>query len=923
MRKKIILVFYVMALGCHAANGQNDDLANVYGVVSQKITDDFGGNKSEFIHPLTSANVRLVTEKCDTLYATTNLQGVFAFRNLEPQTVLLNIFLVGKKSISGRYTIEPGRNAFYFTMEDVPERLDGAAVTAEIPLSKQAGDTTIFNAAAVSAQNTDNARAILEQLPGFQVGQDKITVDGEVVKRTYVNGVLIFGDNTMTALNALKADEVSKVLVYDEIAPTDRRRGLKHAQRQKVLDIKTKEKLMSLANAAVVAGGGVDGDGGTGRWLGAGGVAFWSEMFGVSALASTGNVGSVIDSDNLEDSTPSDVVLATQRLGALSSYDENVSAVASVSKYWKNRLYGNGIKASYSFGNDWHKSANHALTEYYQSEVNPAMTYFDTSSVSSLNRKHSFELSSVLNDTPLKSIDISLNGNVSKSRTDGVDAQRILSETEMIRHENSGSDVRNYGLGGRLGWAHNDLEKIRPSFELAADFHDNKDVSWNVDTLRSSYNRRQLSAEGFGRGVSASAGLSLEGMLINNDEHTLSLVGTLKSGYIHSRSRNMAVDNMDPSNPSIDYGSTYDYTWNIFNNSVSLSGSYLRKGLAVTANVEFRDTYRKDNEALPKPGCGSDRHFFSVLPWLTIKYRRISMTLHTSSEIPSLEQSRDRISNANPLVLTGGNPRLRQEYGLSGKLSYSTPIGRKRRMTLLAAIDGQCHFNSIVSATRYFDSETALPEYGNYIVPAGAILNTFSNASVPAWQIEGSANVSGVLIPNKLTLGANVVGHYKERPQYAGNVIVGLSEGFAMLSANMRYTPIQKKLFFNLSPKIHYCNSFSDGSETISEWISFSVGFSADYVFLKKGKFCIKNDLFYNRHLSGFGQNVLTDRLNAYVEWRMLRNSLTLRFGGYDLLNSSAKYVTKATALYNSQSWTPSWGRYFMFTVAYNFRKKE
>lgn len=922
MMKKLVLVLYVVALGCHAASGQNDTRANVYGVVSQKITDDFGGNKNEFTHPLVSANVRLVTEKSDTLYATTNSQGVFSFRNLEPQTILLNIFLVGKKSVSGRYAIESGRNVFYFMMEDAPERLDGAAVTAEIPLSKQVGDTTIFNAAAVSTKNADNARAILEQLPGFQVGQNKITVDGEVVKRTYVNGVLIFGDNTMTALNALKAEDVSKVLVYDEIAPADRHRGLKHAQRQKVLDIKTKEKFMSLANAAVVAGGGVDGDGGTGRWLGAGGAAFWSEMFGISALVSANNVGSAIDCDNMDGSSPSEIVLATQRLSALSSYDENVSATASVSKYWKDRLYGNGLKASYSFGNDWHKSMNRALTEYYRSDENPAMTYFDTSSVSSLSRKHSFEISSILNDTPLKSIDLSLNGNVSKSRSDGIEAQRIMSETEMIRHENNGSDVRNYGVGARLGWTHNDLEKIRPSFELEADFHDNKDVSWNVDTLKSSYNRRLLSADGFGRGISTSAGLSLEWMLINNDEHSLSFVGTLTSGYIHSRSRNMAIDNIDSSNPFIDYGSTYDYTWNVLNNSVAFSGSYLRNGLAIAANVEVKDTYRKDNETLPESGV-SNRHFFSVLPLLSIKYKHFSMTLHTSSEIPSLEQSRSRISNANPLVLIGGNPQLQQEYGLSGKVAYSTPLGTKRKMNLIAILDGQCHFNSIVSATRYFDSETVLPEYSNYIVPAGAILNTFSNASVPAWQIEGSVHVSGAIVTNKLTLSANATGHYKERPQYSGNAIVGLAEGFAMLSANMRYTAIRKKLFFNLSPKIHYGKSFSDSSETISEWLSFSAGFSADYIFLKKGRLCINNDIFYNLHLSGFGQNVLTDRLNAYVEWRMLKNSLTLRFGGYDLLNSSAKYVTKATAIYNRQSWTPSWGRYFMFTVAYDFRKKK
>lgn len=100
--KKLVLVLYVVALGCHAASGQNDTRANVYGVVSQKITDDFGGNKNEFTHPLVSANVRLVTEKSDTLYATTNSQGVFSFRNLEPQTILLNKYIFSWEKVGFR-----------------------------------------------------------------------------------------------------------------------------------------------------------------------------------------------------------------------------------------------------------------------------------------------------------------------------------------------------------------------------------------------------------------------------------------------------------------------------------------------------------------------------------------------------------------------------------------------------------------------------------------------------------------------------------------------------------------------------------------------------------------------------------------------------------------------------------------------------
>lgn len=51
---------------------------------------------------------------------------------------------------------------------------------------------------------------------------NSVSVDGVKVSRTYVNGILVFGDNPMNAVNALKADEVTQVKVYDEQSAIDR-----------------------------------------------------------------------------------------------------------------------------------------------------------------------------------------------------------------------------------------------------------------------------------------------------------------------------------------------------------------------------------------------------------------------------------------------------------------------------------------------------------------------------------------------------------------------------------------------------------------------------------------------------------------------------------------------------------------------------
>lgn len=98
-------------------------------------------------------------------------------------------------------------------------------VQQEIPsaeLMKKLNDTTIFNTHAIRSLPGDGLKDVLEQLPGFSVTDNSVSVDGVKVSRTYVNGILVFGGNPMNAVNALKADEVTQVKVYDEQSAIDR-----------------------------------------------------------------------------------------------------------------------------------------------------------------------------------------------------------------------------------------------------------------------------------------------------------------------------------------------------------------------------------------------------------------------------------------------------------------------------------------------------------------------------------------------------------------------------------------------------------------------------------------------------------------------------------------------------------------------------
>ena len=259
-----------------------DTLADIYGKIFENIDKNRWG--------ISYASVLLVTDldgEPDSAYVTTSYDGVFIFKKLKPQKIHLRITHVNYKTIEGDYVIGSGRNAFYFKVEEKKEELESAKVSADATLMKQIKDTSVYNTAAVKTMEGESLRAVVEQLPGFKISKDRISVDGRSVSRTYVNGILVFGDNPLTAVGALKADEVSQVRVYDEQNAVDKRRGLKHSKKDRVLDVVTKEPLLQLAEAGVLGEGGADETGQL-RYSGVAGVAYYSEKLLLSGYGYAG-----------------------------------------------------------------------------------------------------------------------------------------------------------------------------------------------------------------------------------------------------------------------------------------------------------------------------------------------------------------------------------------------------------------------------------------------------------------------------------------------------------------------------------------------------------------------------------------------------------------------------------------------------------
>lgn len=921
----IICLFLFCGVG-HAAP-QRDSLATITGVVRHQpgMAKDLGHYVG-----LGGCVVQLYFEKegkLDSLYTTSSPQhGIFSFKNLKPQRVVLKVSCLGFETKSGVYDIEAGRNAFIFTLEEKIQELAAASVTAEIPLMKQIKDTTIFNTQAIQSLPDDGLKDVLAQLPGFSVGNSSIYVDGVKVSKTYVNGILVFGDDAMNAVNALKADEVTQVKVYDQQTELDKHRGKLNSRKERVLDVVTRENFVSLSQAGAALAGGLDGTL-QGRYGAAGGVNYDSEMLNLEASVLASNYQNISDNTRLSGADASKSINPKER--PLDSYQQDERVDLHLEKHWKSRTWGNNLIANYIYD---HKSTRSNIinhTEFFEQGGQPHQFDSDTTSSNSSVHNHRLSLRTNLMDTPLKTIWASLSSSVSHGNSGS--NVRSLKQSDgfetMRRDESIGSKDLSYDLSGMLHWENNDAVKWRPEFGMTADISNNTSASWTVDTLATSFLKRQLKSDGLGRNYNGGVRFGLSGSLINTKARTLDINFQGSVSYSNRKSRKLSVDEWDVVIPVTDLANSYDFTYNevLSNAQVGIVYSDSKK-LNIIADLSLNDKVMLNDERLPQDFL-TRRNF--VYPSYSFNLSMPKFELRSSSQAitPSTEQIRNRISDSNPMVLTGGNPQLRQSHQLSLAGTYRTGSisGHKGRThNITAQVTAGSVLAPMVGRTYFFANDTQLDRWDGYVARAGSMLNTWENSSRPSWNAGATVNYDTRIFKNRVGLKTSLSSSYAQNPMYLGENLVWMDNWSGSVSLYLNYSPSRK---FTINDRISTSYAQSTGKTAGAKSMRVSVRNRFHfkwYILHPRVWWETTYEITTHNYLGGSGRDNFSHVLNTRIAGFVTKKfPLQLSISGNDLLNSGSVYSMNIDALSMSQTWQPTYGRYFLITVEYRFRKKR
>ena len=928
MRQRLFpfwIVLVSILASCYLASAQ-ERAAEIAGraIWRQELKGPDGKVLMSFDMPVAAVQATLVTAG-DTLRTTGDNAGSFKFFNLRSGPVHLLLEAEGHERFSEGFDLVPGENIVLVEMKQVkpekdPEVLDAAVVEAEVPLMTMKGDTLVYNAAAMAIQQGDYAIDLLRQMPGVEVRNRQIIVSGKQVRRTYVNGALIFGLDPMAGMENLVGEQVTQFYVYDEDNPQDRLDGQKR-EKERVINIHTKDPIFSVTDLQARAIGGADQerseDGGP-LWRYAAGVngKYFSELRQLRTDVVTGNLGMT---SSLIGNVPQ----------VQSQYHVNSAAHLGYDRFWQSPLYGNGMQMSYDYGRDRTKGRHRALTEYFETAGIPARSMESQTSDETLLNAH--RINAVFSYRTNPKLRITWRNAVSLSdRTrQWTDAGGTVTagKPAMLRDEHGEENLASWSVDESLNIGFQ-AGKFHPVINIGFQAGKDDSGSQRLDTLASSYTRRILTRDGKTSSRTLSASLSHQLALLNNDVYNMVLSGEYSFNSSRRSEVQEAYDLFETPAPVVNPANTYDFTYSDIRHSVGFNGSMSfkkgKRGMVRFSLAAVSDRV-SDEEHIPAQDP-LHRTFYSLQPSLMYVQPGLTLQYNMTSGLPSLQQLRGWIDDANPLFLRGGNPDLSPsrthvvsvQIGSVGSSSLQGAPGNNRTISAQASVSYTA--NPFVSRTDYFATATQLPDF-DYTVQGGASLMTWEQAG---HLLTASARMSIQDRPSwfggkwKPLLGLIPTLNYTQRPEYYGGVLAQTSEWTPGLQASGSVI-VANRYSLGLRAEGSYTHVSNEGRSLNMDALRFSLGANAEVRFLKVG--FLRADYSWNqsRNLTRASKDMDVHRLGASLGLALLGRRMEVSLMGLDLLHGGSLYTASFGASSYTQSWTPVYGRCFLVSVSWRF----
>jgi hypothetical protein len=924
---------YRLAFCCIAALTPYVALAQTYSVSGTLL--DSKDNSS-----LIEVNVILTTGKDSTskLGAVTDVSGVFSITNVPPGRYVLKAVYLGYKTITQNVNVTNNNvNVGTLKMNAGTNELKTVTIKTTQIRATQLGDTTQFNADAFKTHPDATAEDLVTKMPGVTSDNSGVKVNGETVQQVYVDGKPFFGTDPTLALKNLPSEVIDKIQVFDKLSDQAQFTGFDDGNSQKTINIITKKNKSNGEFGKVYGAYGTDG-----RYIAGESLNYFDGDTRLSLIGLSNNI-------NQQNFSSQDILGISGGGGGnrggsggrggsssnnfLVGQQGGITNTNSVGLNYSDN-WGKKIKVTGSyFFNSTDNTTNTQLNRDYFSNSDTALTYGETDYAKTTNLNHRvnfrFEYTIDSFNSLIITPNISFqNNSASTTQADTTTSSNLKGDTTFSKVAANNFNSSNYS---GYSFANNILFQHK--------FHKpRRTISVNLST---SINEKS------GSGSTISTSGLLDSILTSslNDNYTL---------YNNAASYSASINYTEPLgkkgqlqfvyNPSYTKSKADQETYTLdpltqqyTDHDTLLSNKYTNTYTTQKAGVSYRIGDRKLNFAIgfnvqsatlqgqqvfPYDSATNPKPFESILPNAFFNYRfadgrNLRIMYRTSTTAPSVSQLQNVINITNPLLLTTGNPNLRQDFEQTLIVRYGLTKVKNAR-TFLLYLYAQNINNYVANSTSQYNANTTLSD--------GITINKGSQLTLPV-NLNGYWSDKAFLtygIPAdfiKSNINLNGGASYTRNP--------GLINGQESFSNNYAPTAgvvISSNVSENLDFTFSYTGNYNFVNNTLqsqatNNYYSHTLAAKINWIFFKGVVLNTNIAESYYSTLTNTSGNENYILWTSYLGYKFLKSkALEARVTAYDMLNQNKSISRTVTDTYIENSTTQVLKQYFLFTLTYTIR---
>lgn len=850
--------------------------------------------------PLIGGNVIIMNNKDSIIRAViSDINGHFTIAGLKKGPYYLRVSFLGFDTYKVPIGILSSTiNLGNIKLTKTNNLLGEIRIIEKIQTVIQKGDTTEFNAKGFSVHQDANIDDLLKKMPGFDVSNTAGTLkaQGEIVVKILLDGKPFMGDDASLILKSLPADIVDKIQVYDLKSEQSQFTGFDDGKTLKTVNIVTKTEKQK----------GIFGN----AYLGFGNATRYQTGLNINKFNGKNRMSIIGQSNNVNNTKSSQSEIPTQANGT-GITNTNAGAIN-----YSNIIKGSDFSTSYSF-NETENASQKSIFREYVTLNNNGQIYKQNNNGLTTTYSHRFSLKYDYRIDSNNSI--AINPTISLSKNNALTHSEINLNTDSSYQSQTKSDATatslRYSVASDMLFKHRfSLRRRTFTSMLSAGYTSN--TSTNTLTSNSTNN--------------ASFAINQMSVITSPDNNLavtttytepLSRHSILQCNILLSAQKSVSEKNTNEYSPVT---SEYDVKDTLLSNrfrtesqmqQYGVGYSFKKDKLNVSAGISYQ-LLKMKNEISSL--LNLTRHYQNILPTLVTNYKISSnksfvLTYRMATIQPQIGQLQNVINNTNPILLTTGNPQLKQSNQHNLTLRYNLSLKEKSQFFFITS--------SISYTDRYITNVTRIAE-NDSILNGEVVLRKGGQISMPMnignnLSITLATTYSRQISSVKSNLTSSISYTYRSSPTMINDQINYSTAHSPTISLAIN-SSVSQKVDFSVSSATSYNTTYNNlNSNFKNNYLNQTNSLNLYWMFWRK-TICqtgLTQQLYFNASSNNSPKYLLW---NIAIAKKVFENSRgEVRVSVFDALGQNRSIQRTFTNQYYEEQRSTILQRYFMVTFSY------